>query len=81
VIQVNERFRWLNEPAPPAQLFLKPLLYVSDVRNDQASEIAKRFARVRPLARIPRRVNGFVMEEYEIYRVEGPRGDPLAYGR
>jgi 4-amino-4-deoxy-L-arabinose transferase-like glycosyltransferase len=81
VIQVNERFRWLNESAPPARLFEGPLLYVSDVRNAQVAEIAKRFARVTPLARIPRRVNGYVMEEYEVYRVEGPRGEPLAYGR
>ena len=77
VVQMNERFRWLNEPEPPADLFAHPLLYVSDVRNDSVAEIAKKFATVMPLARIQRRVNGFVMEEYAVYRVEGLNGAPF----
>lgn len=77
VIQMNERARWLNEPEPPADIFAGPLLYVSDIRNDSAAEIARKFARVEPLKRIQRRVNGFVMEEYAVYRVETLRGRPF----
>ena len=77
IIQMNERERWLNEPVPPLEMFAGPLLYVTDVRNDKSAEMAAKFTRVEPLARIARRVNGYVMEEYAVYRVESLRGEPF----
>jgi 4-amino-4-deoxy-L-arabinose transferase-like glycosyltransferase len=80
VIQINERFRWLNEPAPPPDLFQGPLLYVTQIRNDQSEALAKRFREVTPLAHIGRYRNGATFDEYMVYRVEGPEGDPFDYG-
>jgi 4-amino-4-deoxy-L-arabinose transferase-like glycosyltransferase len=77
VIQVNERFRWLNEPAPAPDIFQGPLLYVTQLRNDQAGMLAERFREVTPLAHIGRYRNGATFDEYRIYRVEGPAADPL----
>jgi hypothetical protein len=80
VIQVNERFRWLNEPAPSREMFEGPLLYVTQIRNDQSEMLAKRFREVTPLAHIGRYRNGATYDEYMVYRVEGLTGDPLDYG-
>ena len=80
VIQVNERFRWLNEPLPAADTFEGPLLYVTQIRNDQSEMLAKRFREVTPLAHIGRSRNGATFDEYRVYRVDGPTGDPLDYG-
>jgi 4-amino-4-deoxy-L-arabinose transferase-like glycosyltransferase len=80
VIQVNERFRWLNEPAPAADLFQGPLLYVTQIRNDQSKMLAKRFREVTPLAHIGRYRNGATFDEYRVYRVDGLMGDPFDYG-
>ncbi len=80
VIQVNERFRWLNEPAPAADTFQGPLLYVTQIRNDQSEMLAKRFREVTPLAHIGRYRNGATFDEYMVYRVDGLTGDPLDYG-
>jgi hypothetical protein len=80
VIQVNERFRWVNEPAPAADLFEGPLLYVTQLRNDQSETLAKRFREVTPLAHIGRYRNGATFDEYMVYRLDGLVGDPLDYG-
>ena len=77
VIQVNERFRWLNEPAPSSNAFEGPLLYVTQIRNDQSAALAKRFREVTPLAHIGRYRNGATFDEYRVYRVEGLTADPL----
>lgn len=80
VIQVNERFRWLNEPLPAADTFEGPLLYVTQIRNDQSEMLARRFREVTPLAHIGRYRNGATFDEYRVYRVDGLTGDPLDYG-
>jgi 4-amino-4-deoxy-L-arabinose transferase-like glycosyltransferase len=80
VIQVNERFRWLNEPAPAPDTFQGPLLYVTQTRNDQSEMLAKRFREVTPLAQVGRSRNGGTFDEYRVYRVDGLEGDPLDYG-
>ena len=53
------------------------MLYVTEMRNDQASLLATRFARVTPLAHIARYRNGATIDEYAVYRVEGLKGEPL----
>jgi hypothetical protein len=77
VIQVNERYRWLNEPEPAAEIFNGPLLYVTQLRNDQSQALSTRFREVTPLAHIGRYRNGATFDEYMVYRVEGPVGDPF----
>ena len=77
VIQLNERLRWINEPAPPKELFSSPLLYVTERRNDQAASLRRRFADVQPLAHIARYRKGAVYDEYAVYRLDGLRGEPF----
>jgi 4-amino-4-deoxy-L-arabinose transferase-like glycosyltransferase len=76
VVQLNERVRYVNEPPPPRDLFEMPMLYVTELRNDQSAELKKRFSEVTPLALIGRYRSGAELDEYQIYRVSGPLGDP-----
>jgi 4-amino-4-deoxy-L-arabinose transferase-like glycosyltransferase len=77
IVQINERFRYMNEPSPAPSLFAGPMLYVTEMRNDQASLLAMRFARVTPLAHIARYRNGATIDEYAVYSVEGLKGEPF----
>jgi hypothetical protein len=81
VIQVNERYRYVNEPPPDAKLFAGPLLYVTEMRNDQSALLAQRFRDVKLLAQIARYRNGATIDEYRVYSVEGVKAEPLAYGK
>ncbi len=81
VIQVNERYRWLDEPAPPAEIFAGPLIYVTEIRNDQSKLLAKRFREVVPLALVGRYRNGATFDEYRVYLVSGLAGQPFDQGR
>jgi 4-amino-4-deoxy-L-arabinose transferase-like glycosyltransferase len=81
VIQVNERFRYLDEPAPARSLFEGPLLYVTEMRNDQSALLAARFTQVMPLAHIARYRNGATIDEYAIYAVDGLKSEPFDQGR
>jgi 4-amino-4-deoxy-L-arabinose transferase-like glycosyltransferase len=81
VVQLNERFRYVNEPAPPRALFEGPLLYITEMRNDQAALVASRFREVMPLAHIARVRNGATIDQYTVYRVSGLKGEPLDQGR
>ncbi len=77
VVQLNERYRYLNEPPLDGTLFDKPFIYVTEVRNDQSALLKDRFSEIAPLARIDRTRGGAVIDRYAIYRVSGPKGDPL----
>ena len=77
VVQLNERERWLNEPPPAADMFVGPLLYVTEDWRDEKELIAARFGQVTQLARIPRLRSGQVIEEYVVYRVSGPKAAVL----
>ena len=77
VVQLDERFRYVNEPAPPRDLFEGPLLYVTEMRNDQAALVASRFREVMPLAHIARVRNGATIDRYTVYRVSGLKAEPL----
>ena len=78
VVQVNERFRYLDEATPRRSLFEGPLLYVTEVRNDQSALLAMRFAHVTPLTHIARTRGGVRIDEYAVYSVSGLKGEPLA---
>lgn len=77
VIQVNERYRYLDQPPPAPDVLKGPLIYVTEIRNDQAKELQKRFREVAPLAFIGRYRNGATFDQYAVYRVSEPVGDPL----
>ena len=77
VIQMNERFRWLNAPEPPEQLFKGTLLYVTQSRNDQSEALAKRFGEVTRLAEIERSRNGARLDQYRVYRVGRLKSEPF----
>ena len=77
VVQVNERFRYVDEPPPPRSLFEGPLLYVTELRNDQSALLVMRFANVTPLTHISRTRNGVKIDEYAVYSVSGLKGEPL----
>ena len=77
IVQVNERFRYMNEPPPASSLFTGPMLYVTEMRNDQATLLATHFAQVMPLAHIARYRNGATIDEYAVYLVEGLKAAPL----
>jgi 4-amino-4-deoxy-L-arabinose transferase-like glycosyltransferase len=79
VIQVTERFRWANEPAPPAELFAGPLLYVSPALATEARFITAHYRMVEKLGSVARERRGVVIERYSLYRVAEPIGDPLDY--
>jgi hypothetical protein len=81
VVQLNERYRYLNEPPPPDSLFAGPLLYVSLARNEEYALLSRRFARVTKLGPVTRTRNGAIIDEYVVYAVEGPTGPPLDQGR
>ncbi len=77
VVQLNERIRWVNAPAPDPDLFKGPLLYVCEAACGGAELVRGRFDLVQEVVRIPRRRRGVEIEVYTIYRVQSPRGDPL----
>ena len=76
VMQLNERYRYLNDPLPAAEFFRKPLLYVTELRNDMSETLKTRFSEVVPLAHIARYRSGAELDEYIVYRVSGLTGDP-----
>jgi 4-amino-4-deoxy-L-arabinose transferase-like glycosyltransferase len=77
VVQVNERLRYLDEPKPDRSLFKGPMLYVTDIRNDQSAVLAMRFAQITPLAHLARIRNGITLDEYAVYSVMGLEGEPF----
>ncbi len=80
VLQLNERFRYLNDPAPDPRLFRAPLIYVSQVRNERIDYLRSRFTHVVPLAHVMRLRNGAKLDEYAVFRLDGPKGDVLGFG-
>jgi 4-amino-4-deoxy-L-arabinose transferase-like glycosyltransferase len=77
VVQLNERIRWISAPAPEPELFRGPLLYVCEAGCGGTDLVRDRFESVQEVVRIPRRRRGVEIETYTVYRVQGPRGDPL----
>jgi 4-amino-4-deoxy-L-arabinose transferase-like glycosyltransferase len=78
VVQVNQRIRWINAPPPDARLRDGVLLYVCEDTRDFAPLIRQKFAKVRRIGTATRARHGEVIERYNIYAVEGARGDPFA---
>jgi hypothetical protein len=77
VVQLNERFRYLDRPQPARSVLEGPLLYVTEVRNDQSAQLKEHFANIAPLTRINRTRGGATIDQYAVYRLDGLKGDLL----
>jgi len=73
--QTDERARWsaMETPAPLAS----PALAISREGSAFADTLKARFRTVTPLAPVLRLHNGQLAETYDVWRVEGPIGDPM----
>jgi 4-amino-4-deoxy-L-arabinose transferase-like glycosyltransferase len=76
VVQLTERIRWANEPAPSPEFFNGVLIYVNNFPFD-VKALRTLYKTAKELSPLIRRRNGIAIERYSIYRVEGPLGDPL----
>lgn len=80
VEQVNDRIRWVAEPAPQADLFRGAMIYACKQPCAYAPQLSHRFGSVAFLGAYPRVRNGAVVERYELWRVAAPKRsvlDPL----
>jgi hypothetical protein len=77
VVQITERFRWVNEPPPSPELFQGSLLYVCPASENEARFIKARYETVEKLTSVVRERSGVAINRYSIYRLAGPIGDPL----
>lgn len=75
VVQLTERFRWVNEPSPSPELLKGPLLYVC--APWEAGFAKQRYKIIAEIASVVRRRNGVAIDRYSVYRVAEPIGDPL----
>jgi 4-amino-4-deoxy-L-arabinose transferase-like glycosyltransferase len=73
VIQLNERFRYLDQPPISPSLLAGPLLYVTEIRNEQSALLAQHFQTIAPVARIDRTRGGAVIDRYAVYRLDGAK--------
>ena len=73
--QPDERVRWsaMETPAP----LVSPALAIAREGTAFADTLKARFRVVTPLAPVQRSRVGRVVETYDVWRVEGPLGDPL----
>lgn len=71
VVQLNERFRYLDQPPPARDLLAGPLLYITEVRNDQSALLAQRFETIAPLTKIDRTRGGAIIDRYAVYTLSG----------
>lgn len=76
IVQFNDRIRWVQEPEPDPALFQYPLLYVCGVPCRSASIVRERYEKFEKIGTIARTRNGIAIEQYDLYRVEGPTGRP-----
>jgi hypothetical protein len=76
VVQLTERIRWANEPAPSPEFFKGVLIYVRG-GSLGVKALRQRYKDAEELSPVVRRRNGIAIERYSIYRVEGPIGDPF----
>jgi hypothetical protein len=75
VVQIGERYRWYQEPEPTADLLAGPLAYVD--RAGQRAAALDSYQQIQEMGRITRRRSGTTIEEYDVFSVSEPDGDPL----
>lgn len=77
VVQANERIRYVMMPDPSPALFEQTGLYVVENHRDRADWIRPYFASVELVATVPREVEGTLLENIHIYRLQDPLNLPL----
>ncbi|MEM9634563.1 MAG: glycosyltransferase family 39 protein [Pseudomonadota bacterium] len=74
VVQLTERIRYIMMPEPDMSLFGKPGLYVTEKRRNKEGDLKKSFSSVEKLGELERKVDGVLLENLVVYRIEGPKG-------
>jgi 4-amino-4-deoxy-L-arabinose transferase-like glycosyltransferase len=77
VEQIDNRMRWVNEPAPDHALFDGPALFICQGDCGHLTWLAKRFGNVSLISTLYRMRNGLSVASYAIYRVAAPIGPVL----
>jgi 4-amino-4-deoxy-L-arabinose transferase-like glycosyltransferase len=80
VVQLAERERWRGLEQPHAAIFASPGVVVDLQRRLNRSALAQCFSAVQPLGAVRRGDDGEPGKAYLVFRVAGPRRDPLAEG-
>jgi 4-amino-4-deoxy-L-arabinose transferase-like glycosyltransferase len=77
VLQVNERIRWVNMPAPDAATLRGKLLLVDEPKPTQQAMLAERFAHVEAVGEVVRKRGPLVIETYQLTLLDGAKGEAL----
>ncbi len=80
VVQVNERMRYVNAPTPDLALFRGPMVLIcKSIACGEDARIHQRFASMDLTAKLARTRHGVPIQEYFVYKVTGPTGDPFEH--
>ena len=77
VVQISDRVRWSNEPAPEARLFQGPALYICKNACSKLGKVNARFRSVKLLAVLQQDPRTGAGARYHVYRVDFPRAPVL----
>jgi 4-amino-4-deoxy-L-arabinose transferase-like glycosyltransferase len=79
VVQLNNRIRWVDAPAPDPALFRGTMMYVCVYvcPDTELQELRRRFATVDMVSTLARTRRDVPIETYAVYRLSGPVGPPL----
>ena len=77
VVEITERMRWTNEPAPPASLFQGASLYVCKNACSKLGKVRARFAEVQPLAVLRQDSRANAGAWYHVFRLGRPTAPVL----
>jgi hypothetical protein len=79
VVQLNNRIRWVDGPAPDPALFRGSVMYlcVYVCSDMELSDLRRRFASVEMVTILARTRRDVPIETYAVYRLSGPIGSPL----
>ncbi len=71
VVQINQRMRWINEPAPDPALLAGPALYVCRDGCPQLGDLRTRYRTVTLVAALLRSSHGKILSHYPVYQLTG----------
>lgn len=77
VLEISDRVRWANEPAPDPNLFKGAMLYACRSTCFRAAWLSQRFRQVQYLETVWSTRGGKRNDRLELYRVADPIGSPL----
>jgi hypothetical protein len=77
VVQLNNRIRWVDSPAPDPALLSGPMMYVCIHVCHDLPELHRRFEKVELIATLARTRRAVPIETYAVYKLAGPIGSPL----